>query len=117
MSAIFVSVTLAASGVPQQLSRATSPALPSITVGGVVYPSGSATQQLAHIGVQAAPGNTGNVFVGGAAINKATLSNVGLVLIPGAFASLGQYGGFTTLDDLWADTATSGNILLLTLIG
>jgi hypothetical protein len=114
MSATFVSVTLAAAGTPQQLSKATAPALPSVISGGV---TSLVTMKYFQIVAQASPANTGNVFIGGPALNKTTLSNVGAVLVPGATLNLGQYGGLTGLDDLWADCATSGAVVLLSLVG
>lgn len=117
MSAIFVAVTITTAGTPQKLSSATVPALPSISMGGVTYPSGSATQQLAQIVIQNPPGTTGNLYVGGPGLVKATLANVGVVLTPGSSVSLGQYGGGVTLDDIWVDTDTSGNKAIVSLIG
>lgn len=118
MSALFFSVAIATAGTPQQLSRATAPSLPTISMGGVTSPSGSMTEHGNQITIQANPANTGNVYIGGAALNKATLSNVGLVLTPTSPpVSLASFGGAITLDDLWADTATNGNIVLVTLVG
>jgi hypothetical protein len=114
MSANFVAVTLAAAGTPQQLSKATAPALPSVISGGV---TSLVTNEVLPDRSQASPANTGNVFIGGPALNKTTLSNVGAILVPGASLNLGQYGGQTGLDDLWADCATSGAVVLLSLIG
>lgn len=119
MSAIFASAALTAAGTPQQLAPALLPALPSIVINGVSSGPGSATQQLAQIVVQAAPGNTGtNIYVGNKAMVKATLVGVGLVLPKtGAPVSLGQYGGGITLDDLYFDADTSGDKIVVTLVG
>ena len=119
MSAIFVSASLTAAGTPQALASTTSPALPSIVINGVSSGSGSATQQLAQILLQADPSNTGaNIYIGGRGMVKATRAGVGLVLPKTAApVSLGQYGGGVTLDDLFFDGDTTADKLLVTLIG
>lgn len=106
---IFFAVTIAAAGTPQQASKATSPALPSISTNGVTYPSGSAAEGFKQLVIQNPPGTTGNLYVGGPAMVKATLANVGAVLVPGASLVLGQWGGDGLLDDIWLDTDTSAN--------
>ena len=117
MAAIFFPVTIATAGTPQQLATAPTANLPTISMGGITYPSGSATQRGMQIVVQSNPGNTGNVFVGGRALNKGTLANVGAILTPGQSIIFGQYGGATTLDDIWVDAATSGSSVLVSLLG
>lgn len=119
MSALFLSCTLAAAGTPQQVSSTTSSTLPEIIMGGVTYPSGSATQQPAQILLQADPANTGaNIYIGSKAMVKATRVAVGIVLPKtGAPVTLGQYGGGITLDDLYFDGDTTGDKLLITTVG
>ncbi len=119
MSAIFASAVLTAAGTPQSVAPSLLPALPSININGVSSGAGSATQQPAHILVQAAPTNTGaNIYIGGRAMVKATLVGVGLVLPKTAApVPLGQYGGGITLDDIYFDGDTTGDKLLVTLIG
>jgi hypothetical protein len=106
---IFFAVTITTSGTPQKLSAATSPALPSMIIGGVTYPSGSAATGFKQLVIQNPPGSTGNLYVGGSALVKGTLANLGQVLIPGASITFGQWGGDGLLDDIWVDTDTSGN--------
>src|SRR6266851_3729362 len=115
MSALFLACTLTAAGTPQSIAAATAPSLPTISTGGVTYPAGSATQQAFQIMVQANPANTGaNIYIGGRAMNKATLAGVGIVLPKtGAPVSLGQYGGSITLDDIYFDGDTTGDKLLV----
>jgi hypothetical protein len=69
--------------------------------------------------LQAAPGNAGvNIYLGGPAMVKGTLVNVGAVLAKtGPPLSLGQYGGSFALDDIFFDGDTTGDLLLVTLIG
>jgi hypothetical protein len=119
MSAIFVSAVLTAAGTPQSLASSTSPALPSININGVSSGSGSATQQLAQIMLQADPSNTGaNIYIGGRAMVKSTRVGVGLVLPKtGSPVSIGQYGGLVTLDDIYFDGDTTADKLLVTLVG
>jgi len=51
-------------------------------------------------------------------MNKATLrKRWSSFLVPGAIPDLGQSGGMTSLDDLWADCAPRGQNVLLSLIG
>lgn len=117
MSAIFAAVTVTTAGTPVQISKNTVPALPSVVINGVSSGAGSATQQLAQIKIKNPAGTTGNLYIGGPAMVKATLANVGDVLIPGESTILGQYGGSITLDDIWLDTDTSGNKAVVTLVG
>lgn len=117
MSAIFGEATITASGTPIQVAKVMLPALPSIVINGVSSGAGSATQQLAQIVIGNPAGATGDLYVGGPAMVKATLVGVGAVLIPGASLTLGQYGGGITLDDIWIDSDTSGNKATLCLVG
>lgn len=117
MSAIFAAVTVTTAGTPVQIAKNTNPPLPSVNINGVSSGPGSATQQLAQIVIQNPPGTTGNLYVGGPGLVKATLANVGAVLIPGASVSFGQMDAHITLDDIWLDTDTSGNKAVVTLIG
>jgi hypothetical protein len=114
MGTTFVAVTITAAGTPQELSKATVPALPSVVSQGLTIPINMTYQQVT---IQAHPSNTGNIFIGGPALNKGTSANVGAVLIPGASLVLGYGERGVSLDDLWADTATNNNIVLLTLVG
>lgn len=106
---IFFAVTVTTAGTPVQASKATAPSLPQVIIGGVTYPSGSASTSFKQLVIQNPPGSTGNLYVGGPALVKATLANVGAVLTPGSSLNLGQYGGDGLLDDIWLDTDTSGN--------
>lgn len=119
MSVLFLSATLVAAGTPQSIAKATAPSLPTISMGGITYPAGSATQQGFQIMVQANPANTGaNIYIGGRAMSKTTLAGVGIVLPKtGAPVSLGQYGGSITLDDIFFDGDTTGDVLLVSLVG
>jgi hypothetical protein len=119
MSAIFAAAVLTASGTPQRVSTSLAAVLPAITINGVTYAGGSATERVYQLMAQAAPSNTGtNIYLGGPGMLKATLANTGLVLTKTAPpVSLGQYGGAFALDDVWFDADTSGDKLLLTLIG
>jgi hypothetical protein len=115
---IFASATLTAAGTPQSVAAATAPTMPTMTVRGITYPAGSATQRARSMTVQADPANTGtNIYIGGRAMNKATRANVGLVLAKTAApVYLGDGEGFA-LDDIYFDGDTTGDKLLLTLIG
>jgi hypothetical protein len=109
----FSSVTLTA-GTPLQLSLNTNPAQPTSISAGVTTGIPVTAFQIT---IQAATNNTGNIFIGGPGLNKATGAGVGQELIPGASITLGQYGGQLSLDDLWADTTTTGNLALVSIIG
>jgi hypothetical protein len=118
VSALFASVVLTAAGTPQALSAATSPGMPTISMGGVTYPSGSATQRLFQVVAQADPSNTGtNIYIGGRGMVKATRAGVGAVLAKGVAINLGQYGGSLALDDIYFDGDTTGDKVLLSLVG
>ena len=119
MSVIFATAILTAAGTPQRLSTSLGAILPRITTRGVTYPGGSATERAYQLVLQAAPGNTGgNIYLGGPAMVKATLANVGAVLSKTAAPlSLGQFGGSFALDDVFFDGDTTGDLLLVTLIG
>lgn len=119
MSALFFSAVLTAAGTPQSVAASASPALPTISTGGVSYPAGSATQQGFQIMLQADPANTGaNIYIGSKAMVKATKVGVGLVLPKTASpVSIGQYGGSVTLDDIYFDGDTTNDKLLVTLVG
>jgi len=109
MSVAILSVTITTAGTIQKLSQATTPTLPTVSMGGVTSASGSATQQCRQVIIQANPGNTGNVFIGNAGF--ASSSGACISLAPGAFSPPiggGDLAPFA-LDDLWGDTATSGN--------
>jgi hypothetical protein len=114
MGLLFASVTLVAAGTPQQLSLNTSPAMPTSEANGITR---SIPQTAFQVTIQAPPTNTGNIFIGGAAMSKTTLANVGQVLAPGASFTLGYGNKGVLLDSIWADTATSGNLALITLVG
>lgn len=120
MGAIFFSDTLTAAGTPQPLVRPSNPALPTLQILGVTFPAGSATERAFQLLLRAAPGNTGvNLYVGGPGMSKTTLSGVGMVLVktdPNGI-SLGQYGGSFALDELWWDGDTTGDKIVVTLIG
>lgn len=111
---IFASATLAAAGTPQKVATATSPTLPTLKMGGVSYPAGSATARARRLVVQADPGNTGaNIYLGGAKMVAGTRANVGLVLAKTAApVSLGDYEGFS-LDEIYFDGDTTGDKLLM----
>lgn len=116
MSVLFVQETLTTAGTIQQVGKST--VLASITTLGVTYAGGSATQQAFHLCIQAAPANTGNMYIGGSTLVKATLVGCGAVLVPGASLNLGQYGGDgVTLDQIWFDGDTSGNKILVSIVG
>lgn len=119
MSVKFIAATLAAAGTPQSVARSSAPAAPTMIVGGITYPAGSATERFFQVLAQADPGNAGtNIYLGGPAMVKGTRANVGLVLAKTAApVSLGQYGGSFELDQIWFDGDTTGDKLLLTLIG
>jgi hypothetical protein len=110
----FASVTLVASGSPQQIGQSINPAPPSTISAGVTSPSPARYPQVV---IQSNPTNIGSVFIGGAQMNKATFANVGAVLAPGASLNLGRAGGSISLDELWFDGATTGDVLLLALVG
>lgn len=110
---IHADVVIAASGTPQQASKLTNPGLPTISMGGVTYPAGSAATGCKQLNIENPAGSTGNLYVGGPAMNKTTLVGVSAVIVPGSFRTYGQYGGDVLLDDFWLDTDTSGNKALL----
>ena len=119
MSVICASATLAAAGTPQSISAATAPSLPAMIMGGRTYPAGSATPRVYQLMAQADPSNTGaNIYLGGPQMVKGTRANVGAVLPKTAAPiSLGQYGGAFALTDLFFDGDTTGDKLLLMLVG
>lgn len=119
MSAIFASATLTAAGTPQRLSASLGTILPKTTMGGITYPAGSTSERAYQLTLQADPANTGaNIYIGGPAMVKATRANTGLTLAKTQTAvSLGQFGGSFALDDLWFDGDTTGDKLLVVLIG
>jgi hypothetical protein len=119
MSAIFASATLTAAGTPQRVSSSLGATLASVTTRGVTYAAGSATERVYQLMAQADPANTGaNIYIGGQLMVKATRANIGAILAKTAPpVSLGQFGGSFALDDVWFDGDTTGDKLLLTLIG
>jgi hypothetical protein len=110
----FFSVVLAAAGTPQCLSANTSPAMPTSQSAGQTV---QAPVNGYQITIQSHPANTGNVFIGGPGLVKATEANVGAILVPGDSLTLG-YGAFgISLDSIFADCATSGAVLLISPLG
>ncbi len=117
MSVKFASATLAAAGTPQMLT-ALNPTQAAVTVNGVTYPPGSATDRVFQIVAQADPANVGtNIYIGGAAMNKTTRAGVGAVIAKGSAVNLGQYGGSFALNEIWFDGDTTGDKLLVSMVG
>jgi hypothetical protein len=117
MSAIFLAATLVAAGTSQKIT-ATLPALPTLSMGGITYPAGSATVRAMQLVLQADPANTGtNIYIGGKGLVKGTRVNCGAVLAKGVSISLGQLDGSFALDDIYFDGDTTGDKLLMSLVG
>jgi hypothetical protein len=110
----FASCTLVAAGSPQQIGASINPATPSTISNGITYPSAA---RYPKVIVQSLPTNTGSVFLGGPQMNKTTFVNVGAALAPGQSIELSRAGGSVSLDELYFDGATSGSVLLISLVG
>lgn len=119
MSAQFYTATLTAAGTPQKLISSLTPALPVLSALNQTFPAGSATLRAFHLKLQAWPANTGtNIYIGGPAMNKATPSGVGVVLQKTAQPTdLGQCDSNIALEDIWFDGDTTGDKLLVVLVG
>lgn len=119
MSAVCFSATLTAAGTPQKLSTPTAPTGPTISMGNVTYPAGSVSLR-GKLYLQAAPGNTGaKIYVGMVGLNKTTLAGVGLVLDKGALGPVdfGEAGSSVSIDELYFDGDTTGDKVLVSVIG
>lgn len=122
MSFLALRVIVVAPGTPQSISATSQPPLPTMQVGGITYPAGSATQTPGHIILQAFPGNTANTYllIGNKNMNSAAGTGYSIALAPGASVTLSGAGGGIDLDDLWVDTlstAANHEILLISLVG
>jgi hypothetical protein len=114
---IFTSATLVAAGTRQALAQSL-PQLGTMTVHGVQYLAGSATKRVYQLMAQADPANAGaNIYLGGPLMVKATRANVGMVLVKGAPPIAIGDGGSSAIDDIYFDGDTTGDKLLLTLVG
>lgn len=101
-------ITIAAAGTPQSLAGASLPAQPTIIAGGITSSIGSA-QRYGQVIVQNPPGTTGNLYLGSEDMDKATLSGVDHILVPGESVTLGNASTGIILDTVWVDTDTDGN--------
>lgn len=122
MSIRFFSTTLATPGTPQRLISATNPAQATVQSLGVT--STATATAASTVILQAAPANTSatNIYVGGPGMSVATKSGIGLVLAPGAIATLAFARGETNLGEVYFDsdapsTDTNTEALFVTLIG
>jgi hypothetical protein len=70
-----------------------------------------------QITIQEKPTNTANVYIGDHNLVKATLAGCARVLVSGAVMELGYGSMGIQLDDLFGDTDTANNVLLITLVG
>lgn len=109
MSAITVDVTIVSTGVAQSVAKTCLPALPSVVMGGVSYPSGSATQTPSEI-----------IFTPGSANAASVLIRAGVGGgIPREAAGPDYYvrpQGSVTLDD-FSVIGTAGDIVHVMIIG
>jgi hypothetical protein len=86
---------------------------------GVTFPAGSVSLR-GKLYLQAAPGNTGaKVYVGGLGLNKTTLAACGLILDKAALGptAFGEAGSSVSLDELYWDGDTTGDKILISVIG
>lgn len=98
------SVTIAASGTPVSLARATTPLAPTISTQGIAN-SIAGANQFGQVIVQNPVGSTGNLYVGSPTMTKLTA----LSLAPGVSVTLGNGATSVVLDQIWVDADTSGN--------
>lgn len=115
MGMISGAVTIASTGVAQSIAATMLPGLPTLSIGGVTYPAGSATQSPHQITLQNAPGNAATMYVGRKDMNTTTGVGVGGALTVGVSDNIGQFGGGVTLDDIWV-IGTAGDKLLVQLV-
>jgi hypothetical protein len=114
---IFASATLAAAGTPQTLAKAVAQ-LRTMTINGVTSAAGGATERAYQVMLQADPANTGtNIYIGGPKMVAATKVNVGMVLLKTAPPIAVGNGGAFALDEIYFDGDTTGDKLLVTLVG
>jgi hypothetical protein len=114
---IFASATLAAAGTPQSLAKALAQ-LRTMISGGITSTVGGATERAYQMTLQADPANTGtNIYIGGPQMVKATKVNVGLVLPKTAPPIAIGNGGAFAIDEVYFDGDTTGDKLLVSLVG
>ena len=113
----FAVAVLTAAGTRQSLAASLAQ-LGIQTIGGITTAAGGATRRAYQVLLQADPANAGaNIYVGGPAMVKATKVNVGLVLLKTAPPIALGNGGSFAIDDIYFDGDTTGDKLLVTLVG